>query len=175
MPRLYKLVVTGMFNAGKTTFVNTLSNIDPVNTDRVTRNKNEAKVKAITTIAMDYGKVSVNGDVDIHLFGTPGQDRFDFMRDLLADGMHGFIFMVDSTDRHSLKQATEQLTVFRKRGKVPYLLAANKADRKGLSSAEIRKQLNLSQRQPVVPCIATDKASARAVVEQLVDMIEAKI
>ena len=173
MPKLYKLLVTGMFNAGKTTFVNTLSNIDAVNTDRVTHRPGEARVKAVTTVAMDYGKVRISKDVDIHLYGTPGQDRFDFMRELLADGMHGFIFLIDSTDRSTFQQATQLLTLFKTRSSVPYLLAANKSDRNGVSRAEIRKQLNLPQQQPIVPCIATDKASARAVLMQLVDMIEA--
>jgi len=121
---------------------------------------------------MDYGKVRISKDVDIHLYGTPGQDRFDFMRELLADGMHGFIFLIDSTDRSTLQQATELLTLFKTRSNVPYLLAANKSDRNGVSHAEIRKQLNLPQQQPIVPCIATDKASARAVLVKLVDMIE---
>ena len=173
MAKLYKLLVTGTFNAGKTTFVNTLSDIDTVNTDRITHRKDEVKVKKTTTVALDYGTLKINGSVNIHLFGTPGQERFDFMRDLLADGMHGFIFLVDSTDKSSLRNATELLTLFKKRRNVPYLLAANKADQCGLSSAEIRHLLKLPQQQPVVPCIATDKKSTRVVVEQLVAMIEA--
>jgi len=72
MTRLYKVVVTGMFNAGKTTFVNTLSDIDIVNTDKVIRRRAEVKVKPATTVALDYGKVRLNKNVNIHLFGTPG-------------------------------------------------------------------------------------------------------
>lgn len=174
MTKLYKLVVTGMFNAGKTTFVNTLSDINTINTDKATSRKVEAKVKSSTTVALDYGQIKLNDKVNIHLFGTPGQKRFDFMRELLADGMHGFIFLVDSTDKTSLEEATELLTLFKKRGKVPYILVANKVDRNGLNSVEIRKQLKLSKQQPIVPCIATEKASARAVVERLIGMIEAQ-
>lgn len=173
MAKLYKLLVTGTFNAGKTTFVNTLSDIDTVNTDKRTHSKSEAKIKKATTVALDYGTVKVNGRANVHLFGTPGQERFDFMRDLLADGMHGFIFLVDATDQSSLNRATELLTRFKQRNNVPYLLAANKADQRGLSSLEIKKRLNLPPKQPVVSCIATDKKSTRAVVEQLVAMIEA--
>jgi small GTP-binding protein len=173
MTKLYKLIVTGAFNAGKTTFVETLSDIDIVNTDKITRRRAETKVKPATTVALDYGRVKINNNAAIHLFGTPGQDRFDFMRNLLADGMDGFIFLVDSTDRSTLHKATELLTLFKKRGNVPYLLVANKADRKGLSRGEIRRALNLSKRQPIVSCVATDKASARAVTERLIAMIEA--
>ena len=173
MTKLYKLVVTGAFNAGKTTFVNTLSEIDPVNTDKATHNRAEKKIKATTTVAMDYGRVRINGNSAVRLFGTPGQDRFDFMHDILTEEMHGFIFLVDSTDRHSLDQATELLAIFKKHKNVPYLLAANKADQKGLSSEEIRQVLKLSEKQPVIPCVATDKKSTQAVVERLIAMIEA--
>jgi small GTP-binding protein len=174
MTKLYKLVVTGAFNAGKTTFVRTLANGDVVDTEKLTHRRDEAKVKPTTTVALDYGQVSISRDLKVHLFGTPGQDRFDFMHDLLANGMHGFIFLVDSTDRSSLSQATELLTLFRKRGRVPYLLVANKADRNGLSREEIRKRLKLPQKQPIVSCVGTDKASVQAVVERLVTMIETK-
>lgn len=173
MSKLYKLVVTGAFNAGKTTFVKTLSEIDPINTDKTNHSRIENKIKTTTTVAMDYGKVKINQHSSVHLFGTPGQDRFDFMREILAEEMHGFIFLVDSTDHHRLEQASELLRVFKGQKNVPFLLAANKADKKGLNSEEIRQALKLSARQPVVSCIATDKKSARAVVEHLIAMIEA--
>ena len=88
--------------------------------------------------------------------------------------MHGFIFLVDCTDRSTLNQATELLKLFKKRNNVPYLLGANKSDRRnGLSDEEIRKRLKLSQKHLIIPCIATDKNSVQAVVERLVMMIEA--
>lgn len=172
MSKLYKVVVTGVFNAGKTTFVTTLSDIDIVNTDKATSRPAESRIKPTTTVAMDYGKVKINRNVSLHLFGTPGQERFDFMRDLLADGMNGFIFLVDSTDRPALGQAGELLALFSKLGRVPYLLVANKADLKGLSLDEIRTALRLPPRQPIVSCVATDKASVRAVAEHLIAMLE---
>jgi small GTP-binding protein len=173
MTKLYKLVVTGAFNAGKTTFVSTLSDLDMVNTDKNTHHRGEAKIKSATTVALDYGRVNIKKGLKVHLFGTPGQARFDFMHDLLADGMHGFIFLVDCTDRSTLNQATELLKLFKKRNNVPYLLVANKSDqRNGLSDEEIRKRLRLPQKQLLVPCVATDKDSVQAVVERLVTMIE---
>ncbi len=172
MSKSYKLVVTGAFNAGKTTFVNTLSEIEPDNTDKATRNQAERKIKTTTTVALDYGRVRINSSSIVHLFGTPGQDRFDFMRDILADDMQGFIFLIDSTDPHSLGQATRLLATFQQSGQVPYLLAVNKSDCHGLSGEEIRRAFKLPAQQPIVPCVATDKASVRAVVERLIAMIE---
>ncbi len=174
MTKLYKIVITGIFNAGKTTFVNTLSDIDTVNTDETTTNSAEAKIKSTTTVAMDYGWVNIDNERAIHLFGTPGQDRFDFMHDFLADGMDGFIFLVDSTDRSAFKQAGKLLTTFKKLGNVPYLLVANKTDLSGLSPDEIRQMLKLPQKQPVASCVATDKASVRAVAERLITIIEGR-
>ena len=174
MPKPYKVVVTGPFNAGKTTFVNTLCHCDTVTTDKATRRPVEARVKPTTTVALDYGQVKLRRNLTIHLFGTPGQQRFDFMRDLLADGMHGFIFLIDSTDHRSLKPASELLTLFRQRSNVPYLLVANKADQPGLSPAEIRAQVRLAEEQPIITCIATDERSVRAVVERLVGMMEGR-
>lgn len=173
MSKPYKVVVTGPFNAGKTTFINTLSQIDTLNTDKATHRRVETKIKSATTVALDYGKITLKRNVTVHLFGTPGQQRFDFMRDLLADGMHGFIFLVDSTDRRSLKPANDLLALFRQQSNVPYLLAANKTDQQGLSPAEIRTQLSLTADHPVVSCVAIDERSVRTVVERLIGMIEA--
>ena len=77
MSDLYKIIVTGAFNAGKTTFVNTLSDISTVNTDKKTSSPMETAVKASTTTALDYGLFQFNPKLIIHLFGTPGQDRFE--------------------------------------------------------------------------------------------------
>jgi small GTP-binding protein len=172
MTKLYKLVVTGAFNAGKTTFVRSLSEIEPVNTDKFTSSRIEKKIKATTTIAMDYGKFKLNASSAVHLFGTPGQDRFDFMRDILAEEMHGFIFLIDSTDRQSLIQAGELLAAFKTYKSVPYLLVANKADCGNLSQEEIRQVLRLPAKQTLIPCVATDRNSVRSVVEHLIKLIE---
>jgi small GTP-binding protein len=174
MTKLYKLVVTGAFNAGKTTFVKTLSEIEPVNTDKVTHNQAEKKIKATTTVAMDYGKVKINSGSAVHLFGTPGQDRFDFMRDILAEDMHGFIFLIDSTDRPGLSQAAELLAVFKKHKNVPFVLVANKADCPRVGYEEIRQALKLPAKQAVLPCVATDLSSVRSVVEHLIELIKAR-
>ena len=174
MTKLYKVVVTGIFNAGKTTFIKTLSDIETVDTGKATTRRDEKKIKSSTTVAMDYGRVKIDDKRIIRLFGTPGQDRFDFMHGLLADGMDGFIFLVDSTGRSGFKEAARLLALFKKFDKVPYLLAANKSDRQGLGPEEIRTALKLPKKQPIVSCVATDKASVRAVVEELIAIIEAR-
>ena len=88
-----KMVVTGPFNSGKTQFVRSISEIDVVSTERVISSEEE-RVKDQTTVAMDFGRITVDDDLILYLFGTPGQRRFDFMWEILSEGMLGFIVMV---------------------------------------------------------------------------------
>ena len=85
-----KIVVTGPFNAGKTQFIQSVSEIDVVSTERKI-STTERRVKAMTTVAMDFGRITVDDDLVLFPFGTPGQKRFDFMWEILSEGMLGFI------------------------------------------------------------------------------------
>jgi signal recognition particle receptor subunit beta len=81
-----KIVVTGPFNSGKTEFIKTVSEIDVVSTERKITAEQE-KIKESTTVAMDFGRITVDDDLVLYLFGTPGQKRFDFMWEILSEGM----------------------------------------------------------------------------------------
>jgi len=83
-----KMVVTGPFNAGKTEFIQTVSEIDVVSTERKISSPQE-RVKETTTVAMDFGRITVDESLVLYLFGTPGQKRFDFMWEILSEGMLG--------------------------------------------------------------------------------------
>ena len=99
-----KMVVTGPFNAGKTEFIQTVSEIDVVATERKISSEAE-KVKDSTTVAMDFGRITVDDELVLFLFGTPGQKRFDFMWEILSEGMLGFIVMIDSTRPETFREA----------------------------------------------------------------------
>ncbi len=99
-----KIVVTGPFNSGKTEFIQTVSEIDVVSTERRISSEAE-RVKETTTVAMDFGRITVDEDLVLYLFGTPGQKRFDFMWEILSEGMLGFIVMVDSTRPETFREA----------------------------------------------------------------------
>ncbi len=166
MGSLYKIVVTGSFNVGKTEFVRTGSDIPIVSTERRITD-HLASTKEETTVAMDYGHVRLDDDM-FHLYGTPGQPRFDFMWDILSTEMHAFLLLVDSSDRQSLLPTKQLLRVFSRKGHVPCLVVANKQDKaNALSVEEIAKRLGLDEKTRVVPCIATDKGSVRKVLEEL--------
>ncbi|HDD24157.1 MAG TPA: GTP-binding protein [Chloroflexi bacterium] len=166
MGNIYKVVITGPFGVGKTEFVRSISDIPIVMTEK--RITNElAAVKEETTVAMDYGQVRIGDDL-FHLYGTPGQPRFEFMWDILAKEMDGFVLLVDSCDLNSFMQARQLLRVFQRKTDVPYLIAANKQDQlTAMSLEEIRKRLGLTPEIPVISCIAIDKASVRNVMEEL--------
>ena len=166
MGNVYKVVVTGPFNAGKTKFIGTLSDSPIISTERRVSDR-FASVKDKTTVAMDYGQVRLDRDL-FHLYGTPGQPRFDFMWDILSSDMHAFIVLVDSCDRGTFAQAKRLIRVFRRKGRVPYLVVANKQDGDGVISASaIGKALGLDKQIPVIPCVASRKASVCGVLKEL--------
>jgi len=117
-----KILVTGAFNAGKTTFIHSISEIDPVYTD-----KKMLDVDELTTVAMDFGRITVDEELSLFLFGTPGQERFDFMWDILKEDIIGFILLVDSTLPQP--EATEKILKFlTERTDAPYVVACTKQD-----------------------------------------------
>ncbi|MEN9479887.1 MAG: hypothetical protein RLZZ298_1282 [Pseudomonadota bacterium] len=92
----YKIIFTGPVGSGKTTAVATLSDITPVKTDCMATDMTGLR-KAETTVAMDYGRVNLSADVAVHLYGTPGQERFDFMWEILVGGGIGLVLLIDNT------------------------------------------------------------------------------
>jgi uncharacterized protein len=171
MTRTLKIVITGPFNAGKSQFIQTVSEIKVASTERRLSSAGERKIKKQTTVAMDYGRVTIDDDT-LQLFGTPGQDRFDFMWEILAEEMNGFVVLVDSTDKSTFAEAKELIKLFSKFERVPYLVAANKQDQKNaLSPQDIHKLLNLQARVAVLPVVATDRNSARNVLAEIVGEI----
>lgn len=167
MGRSYKIVVTGAFNSGKSTFVRTISDIPVVSTERRISD-DQATVKEQTTVAMDYGQVSLDGNL-FHLFGTPGQMRFDFMWDILSKETDALLLLVDSADRPTHTVARRILRRLRGRLRIPFLVVATKNDQeRAMSAAEIAANLRVELPPTgVVTCDPRDKTSARAVVEQL--------
>ena len=147
-----KMVVTGPFSAGKTEFIKTISEIDVVSTERKITDETQ-RVKEATTVAMDFGRITVDEDLVLYLFGTPGQKRFDFMWEILSEGMLGFIVLVDSVRPETFREARRILDVFGGYGATtPYIVAANKQD---LTDAwppeDLRIALKIDRKVKVLP------------------------
>jgi small GTP-binding protein len=163
-----KMVVTGPFSAGKTEFIRSVSEIDVVSTERKISSVQEKTVKESTTVAMDFGRITVDDDLVLYLFGTPGQRRFDFMWEILSEGMLGFVVMVDSTRPETFREARSILETFRAYAPTPYVVAANKQDVKDAWDVEdMRHALRLDSKVKLVPCIATDRDSVKKILLEL--------
>lgn len=170
-----KIVVTGPFSAGKTEFIRSVSEIDVVSTERKI-SSNAEKIKETTTVAMDFGRITVDEDLVLYLFGTPGQRRFDFMWEILSEGMLGFIVMVDSTRPETFREARSILETFRAYAPTPYVVAANKQDRPDAWDIDdMRVALRLDPKIKLLPCVAPKKDTVKAVLLELLFSILAEM
>jgi uncharacterized protein len=166
-----KVVVSGAFNAGKTQFIKTLSEIAIVETERRVTDHTRA-IKPFTTAAMDYGRITLPDQRIVHAYGTPGQRRFDFMWTALARGMRGLILLVDSTAPQTFAETLYIRDFLLQATPVPYLVAANKRDQpKALSLPAIREALQLEPATPLVPCVAVDRTSVVETIHILLSRI----
>ena len=170
-----KIVVTGPFSSGKTEFIRSVSEIDVVSTERRISAKEEM-IKESTTVAMDFGRITVDDELVLYLFGTPGQRRFDFMWEILSEGMLGFIVMVDSARPETFREARSILETFRAYAPTPYVVAANKQDLKDAWELDdMRIALRMDPKIKMLPCVATDKETVKVVLLELLYSILAEM
>ena len=158
-----KVVVTGPFNAGKTTFIKAVSEITVLSTERQVSDVS-GEGGGETTVAMDFGRITISDDVVLYLFGTPGQERFSFMWETLSEGMLGFVLLVDATDPESLGDAYTMIKFFTDMSDVPFVVAANKVSPEDVDTIRaVRSSLELAEEIPLLPVDARDKDSVKAV------------
>lgn len=172
MTRRLNILITGPYGAGKTQFIRSISEIPVVSTEQTITDWMESHEKSLTTVAMDYGRLTIGKDV-LHLRGTPGQERFHFMRELLAREVHGFVLLVDSTNPAHLPQAVELMEALEDLRGLPHVIGANKQDLQNAAGLDtVRSGLHLEESDLVLPCISTRKSSVRQVLIQLLDRID---
>jgi len=166
-----KMIVTGPFNAGKTSFIGAVSEIPVVHTERKVSG-DERAVKESTTVAMDFGRISIDQDLVLYLFGTPGQKRFDFMWEILSEGMLGFVVLVDSSRPETFREARAILDTFRGYSNTPFVVAANKQDDDDAWTPEdLRIAMGLDENVRVLPCVSTAKETVKNVLVQLLEVV----
>lgn len=125
---IFKVVVSGPYSAGKTTFISTVAGQTLVTTEQAVSEAREADRKAATTVGMDFGVFIVPddaGDIELRLHGTPGQERFRFMWEILAEGADAFVIMLDGRKPDEWNEAMNHITTLRGVQDAPGVIAVN--------------------------------------------------
>ncbi|MGW8527367.1 MULTISPECIES: GTP-binding protein [Nocardiopsidaceae] len=175
VPSALKILIAGGFGAGKTTLVGSVSEIAPLSTEEVMTEASYGvddlsgvESKTTTTVALDFGRITISSALVLYLFGTPGQERFWFMWEELSEGALGAVVLADT---RRLETCFAAVDFFERRG-VPFIVAVNCFDDShAYEPGEVRDALSLDPAIPVVLCDARERESSKQVLLTLVNRV----
>lgn len=169
---IMRLVVTGPVGAGKSTFIRSVSEIEVVDTDRRATDET-AELKKNTTVALDFGRLQFGPDMALHIYGTPGQSRFDFMWDILIRQAHAYVLLVAAHRPGEFRYARRILNYMSQRKEIPMVIGITHTDCPGAWADEnIAVALGYvddEKRPPIVRVTATEQVS---VAEALIALVQ---
>lgn len=169
---IMRLVVTGTVGAGKSTFIRSVSEIAVVDTDRIATGP-AADIKKKTTVAMDFGRLQFAPGMALHLYGTPGQSRFDFMWDILIRKAHAYILLVAAHRPSDFRLARRILAFMNQRAPIPMLIGVTHMDCEGAWSVEnVAIALGFVDEKTRPPLVTLNANQKESVVNALIVLVE---
>jgi hypothetical protein len=170
--QIIPVVVTGTVGAGKSSFIRSVSDIAPVDTDRKATDET-ALMKKKTTVAMDFGRLHLGNKISVHLYGTPGQSRFDFMWDILIRRAAAYILLVDAHRPSDFRYARKILSFMKQRVNIPLIIGLTHTDCKGAWSKDnVAIALGFVDEKRRPPIVILNPTQRQSVVQLLTILVQ---
>jgi signal recognition particle receptor subunit beta len=169
---IMRLVVTGTVDAGKSTFIRSVSEIEVVDTDRKATDE-VARIKQNTTVSMDFGTLQFGEEMALHLYGTPGQVRFDFMWEILIERAHAYILLIAAHRPSEFHHARRIMNFMNQRSHIPMIIGITHGDCDGAwSNEDIALALGYQDSTNRPPIVSVNADEEESVIGALMALVE---